>query len=47
MRLSTKESLTYLHEHGFPIKEATYYRENKTGKYENGKTKSYGKSRIC
>jgi hypothetical protein len=27
MRLSTKEALVYLHEHGFPIKEATYYRE--------------------
>jgi hypothetical protein len=27
MRLSTKEALIYLHEHGFPIKEATYYRE--------------------
>ncbi len=27
MRLSTKEALIYLHEHGFPVKEATYYRE--------------------
>jgi hypothetical protein len=27
MRLSTKEALIYLHEHGFPIKEATYFRE--------------------
>jgi len=27
MRLSTKESLIYLHDHGFPVKEATYYRE--------------------
>lgn len=27
MRLSTKEALIYLHDHGFPVKEATYYRE--------------------
>ena len=27
MRLSTKEALVYLQDHGFPIKEATYYRE--------------------
>ena len=35
MRLSTKEALLYLHEHGFPIKEATYYREK--AKLENMK----------
>ena len=35
MRLSTKECLIYLHEHGFPIKEATYYREK--AKLENMK----------
>ena len=35
MRLSTKEALIYLHEHGFPIKEATYYREK--AKLENMK----------
>jgi hypothetical protein len=27
MRLSTKEALVYLHEYGFRIKEATFYRE--------------------
>lgn len=27
MRLSTKESLLYLQDHGFPIKEATYFRD--------------------
>lgn len=35
MRLSTTEALIYLHEHGFPIKEATYYREK--SKLENMK----------
>lgn len=35
MRLSTKESLIYLHEHDFPIKEATYYRDK--AKLENMK----------
>ena len=35
MRLSTKEALVYLHEYGFPIKEATYYREK--AKLENMK----------
>jgi hypothetical protein len=35
MRLSTREALVYLHEHGFPIKEATYYREK--SKLENMK----------
>jgi len=35
MRLSTKEALIYLHEHDFPIKEATYYREK--AKLENMK----------
>ncbi|MGE5705530.1 MAG: hypothetical protein ACM3XP_02275 [Nitrososphaerales archaeon] len=35
MRLSTKEALTYLHDQGFPIKEATYYREK--GKLEKTK----------
>jgi hypothetical protein len=27
MRLSTEEALTYLHDHGFLIKEATYFRD--------------------
>ena len=37
MRLSAKEALIYLYEHGFPIKEATYYREK--AKLENMKMK--------
>jgi hypothetical protein len=32
MRLSTKDALIYLHEHGFPIKEATYTEKSQNWK---------------
>lgn len=39
MRLSAKEALIYLHEHGFLIKEATYYRDK--AKLEKMKTERF------